>query len=401
MYKIANPLFLVCETPLHAGSGDSLGVVDLPIQRERHTSFPKIEGSSLKGAIRQAFEDLSVPVLVHGDKRYMLVMKNDSGKKLQESCLLLDEVWLDEKGQPRKNKDKTVKLTNYQKAISLIFGPEEAAGEGHAGALGFTDARLLLFPVKSMKGVFAWVTCPKVLQQFHRDMSLTEFKDREEIIHSLAVNALTTPLECTENVSGRCSLFLKNDSNKIVLEEYTFEIEHKENPELAYLLKFLAEQLFPVPRCEGEPDSYAFWRNKLMTDVVVLKNEDFTDFVNLSTEVITRTKISNLTGTVEQGMLFTEEYLPSESVLYSLVLASPIFKEKEDEKGIFSMIHGSSCFEGCTDEESKVMEFFRTAMPEVIQIGGNATLGKGLVRTRVFSANCGVLQNGGTEDAGE
>ena len=57
MFKIARPLFLICETPLHAGSGDALGVVDLPIQRERHTGFPKIEASSLKGALRESFEE--------------------------------------------------------------------------------------------------------------------------------------------------------------------------------------------------------------------------------------------------------------------------------------------------------------------------------------------------------
>jgi len=356
MYKKTTPLFLVCETPLHAGSGDSLGVVDLPIQRERHTSFPKIEGSSLKGAIRQAFE-----------------------------------------GQ---NPECTSDASEYQTALELAFGPENAGDKGYAGAVGFTDARLLLFPVKSMKGVFAWVTCPKVLQQFHRDMLLTEFKDRDEIAYSLAVNALTTPLECTGDVSGSCNLFLKNDSKKIVLEEYTFEIENKESPELAYLLKFLAEQIFPVQRGEGKPDSYAFWRSKLMTDVVVLPDEDFTDFVNLSTEVITRTKINNETGTVAKGQLFTEEYLPSESVMYSLVLASPIFKENDADKGIFSMNHDSPCFTGYKNEESKVMEFFRTALPDVIQIGGNATLGKGLVRAKMFSFSSDT-ENGGAEDAGE
>ncbi|NLI12590.1 MAG: type III-B CRISPR module RAMP protein Cmr4, partial [Peptococcaceae bacterium] len=40
MYKLARPLFFMCETSLHAGSGNDLGIVDLPIQRERHTSFP-------------------------------------------------------------------------------------------------------------------------------------------------------------------------------------------------------------------------------------------------------------------------------------------------------------------------------------------------------------------------
>lgn len=56
MFKEAKPLFLICETPLHAGSGDELGVIDLPIQREKHTNFPKVEASSLKGALRESFE---------------------------------------------------------------------------------------------------------------------------------------------------------------------------------------------------------------------------------------------------------------------------------------------------------------------------------------------------------
>jgi CRISPR-associated protein Cmr4 len=47
MYKIARPFFMVVETPLHAGSGMGVGIVDMPIQRERHTSFPKLEASGL------------------------------------------------------------------------------------------------------------------------------------------------------------------------------------------------------------------------------------------------------------------------------------------------------------------------------------------------------------------
>jgi CRISPR-associated protein Cmr4 len=344
MYKIATPLFLICETPLHAGSGDSLGVVDLPIQRERHTSFPKIEGSSLKGAIRQAYESLNTELI----KKFI---KNEGDEDI---------------------------LKKYQEAINLIFGPENAGNEGYAGAVGFTDARLLLFPVKSMKGVFAWITCPKVLQQFHRDMSLTDLKAEPAVTCALSINVLTSPLSCSADKSQKCGLFLSINSDKIVLEEYTFEIINKENPKLACLLRFLAEKIFPVPD-SGQDDLYEFWRTKLISDVVVLPDEDFTDFVNLSTEVITRTKIKSETGTVEKGMLFTEEYLPAESVLYSLVLASPIFKEKDEEKGIFKKVNGKS-------EEELVTEFIKKGLPEVIQIGGNATLGKGLVRTYVVNS---------------
>jgi len=49
------PFFIKSITPLHVGSGSDLGVVDLPIQRESHTGFPKIEASSLKGSIRSEF----------------------------------------------------------------------------------------------------------------------------------------------------------------------------------------------------------------------------------------------------------------------------------------------------------------------------------------------------------
>ena len=39
MYQHSDPIYLICETPLHAGSGDDLGIVDLPIQRKRHTYY--------------------------------------------------------------------------------------------------------------------------------------------------------------------------------------------------------------------------------------------------------------------------------------------------------------------------------------------------------------------------
>lgn len=316
MYKIVKPVFLLCETPLHAGSGDSLGVIDLPIQRERHTSFPKIEASSLKGAIRQAFED--------------------------------------------QNPVCTSELSEYKTALELAFGPENAGNDGFAAALGFTDARLLLFPVKSMKGVFAWISCPKILTQFYRDFSLGGV-------------ACLPVVDALKGVAVPANSSLCIDDN-VVLEEYTFKLEKSSIVVCAatLLADWLANNVTDDP----------FWKKKMSTDIVVLSNEDFTDFVNLSTEVITRTKIKNETGTVEPGALFTEEYLPAESVLYSLVLASPIFKENDADKGIFNMSYDSPCFTDCENEESKVMEFFRKALPKVIQVGGNATLGKGLVRTK-------------------
>ena len=38
MFKLAKPFFIKTITPMHAGSGQDLGIVDQPIKRERHTS---------------------------------------------------------------------------------------------------------------------------------------------------------------------------------------------------------------------------------------------------------------------------------------------------------------------------------------------------------------------------
>ena len=51
-------LGLITETSLHAGAGSSVGVVDLPIQREGHNGWPCVFGSAVKGALRDMAEGL-------------------------------------------------------------------------------------------------------------------------------------------------------------------------------------------------------------------------------------------------------------------------------------------------------------------------------------------------------
>ena len=329
MFKQANPLFLIVETPLHAGSGSDLGIVDLPIQREKHTDYPKIEASGLKGSIRKIFDTQA------------------------------------EKSQ-----------------IELVFGPED--GDLHAGALGFTDARLLLFPVKSVKGVFAWITCPAVLERFKHDLAICQ--PSIDFVDNLP-NANT--------VTSNRGLIVKDEGNdkKIVLEEYTFTV----NPDnkCDAVAKWISENVLPA----ADP-SYDYWRDKVKKDIVVLSNDDFRDFVTLSTEVIARTKIDSQTGIVAKGALWYEEYLPTDSILYSLVLTTPVFLKVDDEadekekKGIFYVDKG---VDKNRIEAEKVMKFFADKLPGIIQIGGNATIGKGIVRTHVYQQR-GVNNATGTDN---
>jgi len=291
MFKKAKIFYIKTITPMHVGSGSDLGIVDMPIQRESHTSYPKIEGSSLKGSIREAFEQSGVDeIKIH-------------------QVFGFDE-------------------TNASENAKKTFGENK---DKFAGALGFSDARILLFPVKSVRGVFAYITCPDVIKRFKKDLEICKEKVNFEIPN--------------ENTITNNSKVKVNDNN-VILEEYTFEIEEDKNTN--ELAEFLSQEL---------------GIEEIGEKLVILSDDDFKDFVNMFTEIITRTKIDNITGTVKDGALFTEEYLPAETIMYSLALASPIMApiEKSEIK-----------------DENKVLEFFEKNCPEILQIGGNATIGKGI-----------------------
>ncbi len=123
-------LFLYTETPLHAGSGTSLGAVDLPLQRERMSNLPlRSIFRGVKGSLREIFRN---------------------------------------------------KGPDHQALTVALFGPEPPSGTAmsgqeadepitHAGALSIGDARLLLLPARPMFGPWAWTTCPLILSRLVRD----------------------------------------------------------------------------------------------------------------------------------------------------------------------------------------------------------------------------------------
>lgn len=183
-------LLLFTRTPLHVGAGSSVGAIDQPIQRERHTGFPVIPGSSLKGSFADLWND----------------------------CLeTIDEEECEEK--VRGGSD-----------AAWLFGsdnPKSAA----AGSLLFGEARVLAFPVRSAKGGYAWITCPMMLKRARRDGVL-----------SSKCPAEPSAEEACFKEDG--PLALTGDSHQIVLEDYCFS--HKTFPqELAEeLSKLINDELF-------------------------------------------------------------------------------------------------------------------------------------------------------------
>ncbi|MCX7999852.1 MAG: hypothetical protein N3A69_13025, partial [Leptospiraceae bacterium] len=83
------------------------------------------------------------------------------------------------------------------------------------------------------------------------------------------------------------------------------------------------------------------------------------------------------TGTVQEGALFTEEYLPQDSILYSLAFFSKPFGNYNSNGGKY---------ENLIPNEEAALGFFIQYIKNtpVFQAGGNATLGKGILRIQLL-----------------
>lgn len=248
MFEATSMLFIYVETPLHAGTGRGLSGVDLPIQRERVTNYPIVQASSLKGRLRAEAKGR----LPTGD-------------------------------------------------LEAIFGPETKRAPEHAGALSPGDAKLLLFPVRSLAGVFAWTTSTDILARFLRDAGLARLPVPWTVPAEPAVGETL--------VSGKELLA----GGKVVLEEFTFS--PKEEDSLKTLGEWLAKHALP------QGDEYRYWRDALPRRLVVLHRDAFRDFVTFSTEIATRVQLDYETKTVAEGP-WTEEHLPVDTLLYAPLMAT-------------------------------------------------------------------------------
>lgn len=304
-------LYLYVETPLHAGTGSGLSSVDLPIQRERTTQYPMIQGSGIKGKLRSA-----------------------------------------------AHRAKTSQVAPWtEDEIITVFGPEEN-GADHAGALIAGDARILLFPVRSLNGVFAYTTSFDVLNRFLRDMKR-------------GGKQLTWNSEQDEKIEQHTALVPTNDTitagDTLVLEEFSFTT--RKPPLVDDIAKWIAENVLP------QQDEYKYWREKIKTSLVILSENDFRDFVVNATEIITRVRIKRETKTVEGGALWTEEHLPTDTILYVPIYATNARKLKNgaDGKTEPAMLADAILQKARSLEQSQ---------QGYIQLGGDETVGRGMVCMR-------------------
>lgn len=274
-------LAIYAESQVHAGKGSDVGIVDLPIQREKTTGFPIIQG--IKGAIRAS------GLLKAVDKQVFGKAPNEPSDDLANT--LAKDV---------------------------------------AGSVAFSEAKILAFPVRSSKSVFLWVTCPMVLARLSRALS-----GKETNIPKIPENqALVSHVKMLEN-------------NKVSVEE--IEIDAKFDKIAEDWAKKIAVVTPAGTMKEHFEENFA-----------IVSDKTFKDLVATSTEVIPRIRVDEKTGTVVKGALWYEEYLPQDTLMYCVLRDASII-------GVSFLEQAVKALDG-----------------KMITIGGNETVGKGLVFLKVM-----------------
>lgn len=279
-------MLIHCLSPLHAGVGQGVDVVDLAIARDRATGFPYLPGSSIKGSLRDVSQ------------------RRDGGQGGRDTV--------------------------------RVFGPDTAQASDHAGSVAFGDGNLVCLPTRSVKGTFAYVTSPYLLARLSRDLEQAGLPT-EKIPHLNKVDDAATTGD-TLVIQSKVyfeDLDLNDDANHVRLTQAWADL--------------LGDLLFA-----DKPD-----QQKLFKDRFVVVHDDVMAFLSKhGTDVVTRVSIEAESKTAKAGQLWTEENLPSESILASLVQFIPI--------GARNDISAAQAF-GVLDELSR----------HEVQFGGKATVGRG------------------------
>lgn len=224
-----------------------------------------------------------------------------------------------------------------------LFGPQRIRSDQNAfaGALSIGDAHLLALPVRCLAGVVSFVTCPFILRHHERDLrragaSPPELPNApgkgEARVTQTSVNLVETADE--------------ND-RKLVLED--LDLPARPDPSLEPWAQRIAHAVHP-----GDDDA--------QSDVVArlsLVSDDVMSFLaETATDVRARIRLDPDTGTVSKGALWYEEHLPAETVLW----------------GVFALADSNNDGRKASDLARAVPD------DELLQLGGNAGVGSGLVR---------------------
>lgn len=221
-----------------------------------------------------------------------------------------------------------------KEAREKLFGKPD-----QAGPVSFTDLRILCLPVRSFYGTFAWVSSPLVLNRDRRDAGaigasmLTE-QDYPDIE---TVRGEGDSRQTAHVPEGSKLAVLQDGRNRVFLEDLDFDAETP--PEIRDIASKIAEEA-------------GIDRNTFIQRFAVVSNAVFDFLCETATEVVARIALKEETKTVRTGGLWYEEAVPAEAIFTGWAVQT-----RPDASGVDSL-----------------------PAEQTLQIGGNATVGRGLCR---------------------
>lgn len=325
-------LTILTRTPLHVGAGASVGAIDQPIIRERHTGFPIIPGSSLKGSLADLWNE-----------------RGEDGKTL---------------ARVSRTDDGTTARTS-----AWLFGSDDANDSlAAAGALLFGEARLLAFPIRSARGSFAWITSPLLLRRAVRDGVLTGAA-------ATAATSLPAPKDDEAHFIDGGSLNISTGAQaQVVLEEYTFKLVAAQPPaqagENAQRLRAIADQLQQL--AVSDP----VWSN-LVSRLVIVSDGQMSFFATAACEVAQHVRINDDTGTADEGGLFNQENVPADALFYAVVHATDSRLKSKAYEGAGNLR---------TKQAGDALDALETKLRDhkVVQFGADASTGLGYCSVKLM-----------------
>jgi CRISPR-associated protein Cmr4 len=196
-----------------------------------------------------------------------------------------------------------------------LFGPDRNHASEHRGALRIGDARIVALPVRSLMGTFAWCTSPSVLRRVERDVKAVD-------------PGFSLPRLPSEPAVATDSALLGGSEK----ERKGIFVEEIQMPEVrgTDAAKRVAEALAELVWKDHEADRAYF-----VGRFCLLPDEVFDALCRGAMEVRTRVCIDPSTGTAEESGPWSEEAMPAETLLLSLVEAvPPVGKDRGSHEGV-------------------------------------------------------------------
>jgi CRISPR-associated protein Cmr4 len=220
-------------------------------------------------------------------------------------------------------------------------GSAEAENDGAAGsaltkgAISVGDAQLVAFPAATLRQVFGWVSAPLLLSRLGRKLRLLGTDPGSRFPDSLTGGyGLGTPDWATSQVIGPFSVNIRSDARAGAV---------------GAVLARLA--------CPDLP-AFGFTRRKMSEDVLIVEDSTISGLAKMGTDVVARVQLDEEEKKVRHGPFYSE-HLPAETVL-AAVLAGP------------------------ADHLDRLAELLDS---KPLQLGGDETIGKGVLWCRMHSAS--------------